>query len=180
MLGCGVAALAAAALVLLGACFVAYIESGANTGRVTLLPYDAYEVGSIEYHPAEHFYLVRLSPSEFVALADLDAANRAEEGRRCRVAAGARTDPKLPELLERYGERMNPALAGSTYLLREECFGALYDASGLRLDADGRNLDRHPVTIDAQGRIVVDTRVRICSERTERELFAEVPCEGGR
>lgn len=176
VLGCGTLLLALAVFVLLGMCTVRYLESGANSGKVTLLPYESYEVGAFEYEVAHHFFLVRLAPETFLALSDLDAANRVALGRRCRVAPIATNDPALPSLLERYASRLNPALAGSTLLLREGCFGAVYDASGLRLDRDGRNLDRHPVTVDETGNIVVDTSRRICTERSGSELFAPVPC----
>lgn len=175
-LGCGVVGLAAASLLLFGLCAVRYLESGANRGRVTLETYDRYPVGAFEYRPAEHFFLVRLDASTFIALSDLDAANRSATGRRCRVAPLATDDAALPALLERYRARMNPALRGSTVLLREGCFGAVYDASGLRLDRDGRNLDRHPVTVDEEGRVVVDTSRRSCSERSGDELFLPVSC----
>jgi hypothetical protein len=163
-------------LLLFGTCTIQYLESGANSGKVTLLPYEEYEVGAFEYQPARHFFLVRLDRETFIALSDLDAANRAALGRRCRVAPIAASDPDLPALLERYRDRMNPALAGSTLLLREDCFGAVYDASGLRLDRDGRNLDRHPVALDGEGRVVVDVSRRSCSERSGSELFVPVPC----
>jgi len=175
-LGCGAVALGLAVLALFGVCTVQYLESGANTGKVTLLPFEEYGVGAFEYQPERHFYLVRLDSRTFIALSDLDAANRAALGRRCRVAPIASDDPSLPTLLEQFRSRINPTLAGSTLLLREDCFGAVYDASGLRLDRDGRNLDRHPVTIDAQGRVVVDVSRRSCSERSGSELFVPVPC----
>ena len=155
---------------------VVFFESGAETGKVRLDVAEAYAVGSIEFMGARNFYLVRISPREFLALSDLDATNRANQQRRCRVAPIAREDPGLAALLERFASATNPAAWGSTLILRETCNNALYDATGLRLNGEGANLDRYPVSFDATGHVTVDVSKRVCSERKGQELFAEFAC----
>jgi hypothetical protein len=167
------------AALLLGA-FVAFVllflESGGDSGDLVLEQAAAYAPGSIEYVAERNFYLVRLASGEYHALADLDAANRANAGRRCRAAPVAGDATGLAGLVQRYGGRMSPEASGSSVILREDCYGALYDVTGVRLDADGRNLDRYAVSTRGDGRLVVDISKRRCSERSGRELLVPVEC----
>jgi hypothetical protein len=156
---------------------IVFLESGADTGKVRLEDAEAYAPGSVEFIGEENLFLVRLADGEYLALADLDAANRARPERRCRVAPMQVTDARLPAILQRYGARMSADAAGSTLIFREECAGALYDVTGLRLDSDGRNLDRYPVTVDSTGHLVVDTAKRQCSQREQLNPFAPAGCE---
>lgn len=156
---------------------IVFLESGADTGKVQLEDAEAYAPGSVEFIGEENLFLVRLGDGEYLALADLDAANRARPERRCRVSPMQRTDARLPAILERYGSRMSADAVGSTLVFREECGGAIYDVTGLRLDADGPNLDRYPVSVDSAGHVVVDTAKRQCSQRGQLNPFAPVGCE---
>lgn len=175
-LGCfsavAAAVLAAFVLVLL----VVYLESGANTGDVALEPAGAYAPGSVEFVRGHNVYLVRLPGGEFIALSNLDAANRATPGRQCRVAPIAAGAPDLAALVLRYRHEFSPAARGSEFLFREDCNGAVYDVAGLRLDAFDYNLERHPTTIDDTGRVVIDVSERICTVRTQSDAFAPVEC----
>ncbi len=148
-----------------GSCFVVFWESGADTGRVRLELAEAYAPGTIQYVGQRNLYVARLLDGTFLAFADLDAANRANPARRCRVQPVPAPDPARPSLLDRYRDRLSPAARGSTLLLREDCNGALYDFTGTRLDADGPNLDRYPTAIDPSGYLVVDISQRQCSSR---------------
>ncbi len=177
LLGC----LSAVAVAVLAFGFVAFLivflESGADTGKVRLEHAETYQRGTVQFIGAENLYLVRLMDGSFVALDDLDAANRARPERRCRVAILPASDERLPGIIGEYGAGMSPAAKGSALVFREDCGGAIYDVTGLRLDAGERNLDRYPVTIDAAGNVVVDTARRECSQRDGAELFAEASCE---
>ncbi len=174
--GCTMAAFAVGILVLFVILAAAFLESGADTGETVLEVPEAYARGSFELNPRRGFYFVRLIDGEFLALNSLDAANRAAEGQRCRVAPLPSGDPALPDLLKRYAARLNPQAAGTTVLFREDCNGAVYDVTGLRLDAEGPNLDRHPVTVRADGRLSVDVSKRLCTRREGSELFAPLEC----
>ncbi len=174
--GCTMAAFAVGILVLFVFLAAAFLESGADTGETSLEAPEAYARGSFELNPQRGFYFVRMVDGEFLALSSLDAANRAAGGQRCRVAPLPTDDPALPELLNRYAARLNPQAAGTTVLFREDCNGAVYDVTGLRLDAEGPNLDRHPVTVRADGRLSVDVSERLCTRREGSELFAPVEC----
>jgi hypothetical protein len=153
-----------------------FLDSGANTGRMVLRHADSYAPGTVEFVGERNFFVVRLADGEFLALSDLDAANRSAQGQRCRVAPMAVSDPRLPELLEKHRSAMSPAARGATLLFREECNGAMYDLTGLRLDADERNLDRYETSVDGEGHLVVDVSRRICTEARGGEFFAEVRC----
>jgi hypothetical protein len=72
---------------------------------------------------------------------------------------------------------MSDEAAGSTVVFRESCNNAVYDVTGVRLDTEGRNLDRHPVSITDDGFLSVNVARRVCTERTAEELRAEVDCE---
>ena len=175
-MGCALAAMVVAGLVVFVVFATLFFESGAETGKIRLEVAESYALGSIEFVAPRNFYLVRISPREFIALSDLDAANRANPQRRCRVSPIPRDDPGLTALLERFAAATNPAASGSTLIFRETCNGALYDVTGLRLNGPGSNLDRYPVAIDSAGRVTVDVSKRRCSERVEQELFAEIDC----
>jgi hypothetical protein len=148
-----------------------------HDGKAALDPVRSYALGSVTYVAARNLFVVRLATGDFYALADLDAANRASASRRCRVGPVAATDPALPGLLEKLGSRLSPEAAGSTLVFREDCFGAVYDVTGLRLDADEGNLDRYPVVLDGKGNVVVNTAKRQCSRRDAAALFATIGCK---
>ncbi|GAB4337306.1 MAG: hypothetical protein Kow0010_25450 [Dehalococcoidia bacterium] len=155
---------------------IVYLESGADTGKVTLEPAAAYAPGSVEFVRGHSIYLVRLPDGEFLALSNLDAANRATPGRQCRVAPIPAGAPELADLVLRYRSEFSPAARGSELVFREDCNGAIYDITGLRLDARDYNLERHPVSVDDRGRVVVDLSERICTAHTEATRFAPVDC----
>lgn len=175
-LGCSfaVATLVIGALAVLA--LVAFLESGADSGKLVLDPAEAYARGSVEFVGQRNFYLVRLADGSFLALNDLDRANRASQQRRCRVAPMGTTDPLLRQLLDTLSTRMSAAAAGSTLLFREDCNKAVYDITGLRLDTDGANLDRYAVATDARGRVTVDLSKRICTNRSVAAAVSFVPC----
>jgi hypothetical protein len=176
MLGCTAVVAGVALIVVVVVFAIAFLDSGADSGEVTLQDARAYPPGSFEYIGQHNFYIVRLPDNTLVALSDLDAANRASTQRRCRVAEIGLSDPQLPALLQRLGARMSPQARGSTLLLSEDCNHAVYDQAGLRLDADGPNLDRYATKLDSQGRVVVSLTKRTCSERSEETLFAPATC----
>lgn len=174
--GCSVLAAILVALGVAAVAFVVFLESGASTGRVTLDPLDAYPPGTVSRFPRDGFYLVRMPDGSTLALSDLDAANRAATGRRCRVAPIPAGEPALEEALERYRARLSPGTGSLTLIFRETCFGSLYDAAGIRLDADGPNLDRLGLDLDDQGNLVVETAERSCTRRDGRQLLVAVDC----
>lgn len=171
------AAAALGGLAIAGAVFLfVFLDSGANTGRLALRPADSYALGTVEYVGARNFYVVRLANGDFLALSDLDAANRAASGQRCRVATLGASDARLPGLLEDYAASFSPEAAGATLLFREDCNGATYDLAGRRLDSSGPNLERYATSIDADGLLRVDVSRRICTEARDGEAFAETRC----
>jgi hypothetical protein len=175
-LGC-VAMIGLAVFIVAGAIFfVTFLESGSATGRIVLEDARAYPAGSVVRNAENGFYLVRLADGSFLALADLDAANRAASGNRCKVAPLAQDDPDLPAAVNSYGSRRTPAAIALALIFREDCNGALYDASGARLDADGRSLDRYDVSTNAAGRVVVDTARRSCSARAAGAAPQAISC----
>ncbi len=159
-------------IVLLG---VVFLESGADSGRVALEPAAAYARGTVTRVAERGFYVVRLANGDFLAISDLDAANRAAADRRCRVAPIPATDPELAGLIARYRAAFSPPAAGSTLIFREDCRGALYDLAGVRVD-EGPNLDRFETSIDGQDRLVVNTARRSCSQRTAAALVVKQAC----
>lgn len=163
-------------VVLLAVAAVAFFESGANTGKLVLEPAESYGAGSVEFVAARNFYVVRLGDGSFVALSDLDAANRGNAQRRCRVAPLPIADPELPGLVATYAGRMSAKAAGSTLLFREVCNSAVYDVTGVRLDMEAPNLERHPVDIDSAGRLTVDVSKRICTRREGGNPLLVVSC----
>jgi hypothetical protein len=175
--GCA-AALAALVFLGFGALFViVFLASGANSGELELKEVEAYALGSYEFVGERNFYLVRLADGSSLALSDLDAANRAAEGRRCRVAPIAATDPTLPGLLLKHEAKLGGRAQGATLLFREDCNSAIYNVLGERVDADGPNLDRYEVTSNQRGRIVVDVSRRICSVGPIDSPGSEIPCQ---
>lgn len=174
--GCGLVALAVFLVVSVVVFAVIFFESGADTGQVRLDAAEAYAIGSVEFIGARNFYIIRLSPREFIALSDLDAVNRANVQRRCRVIPVAPTDPSLPGLLNRSSNLTSPGARGSTLLFREACNGAVYDVTGLRLDGEGANLERYPVSFSPDGHLRVDVSRRQCTLRDGADFFAPIPC----
>jgi hypothetical protein len=175
-LGCAIIVAAVVVVVAAAAWFVGFLESGSNTGRVTLDPLAAYPPGTVTRFAKDGFYVVRLPGGAVLALSDLDAANRASAGRRCKVAPIPPADPGYQPALERYRSSFSAEATGATLIFREDCNGALYDAAGMRLDTAGRNLDRFATTVDETGRLVVITVRRECSVRDGDEGHRIVAC----
>ncbi len=173
--GCFVMFAVAAAVVSVVTFGIIFLESGADTGRVRLDVPEAYARGSIEYVGTEQLFIVRLPDGEFLALDDLDAANRANQGRRCRAAIVEIDDPAFGGV--ELGGRMSAQAAGAKLVLRENCNGVAYDIAGARLTGDGRNLDRYEVTVGKDGHLVVDTTAKVCSQRAGASVFSTVKCE---
>lgn len=156
---------------------IQFLESGANTGRVELRDYRSYAPGSVEHVGEHNLFVVRLSDESFVALADMDQANREASGRQCRVHLVAATDPDLPELIEEYQAEFSEPATDSVFLFREDCNGAIYDAAGFRLDAEGPNLDRFLVGVNEDTReLVVDISDRTCTQANPSDPFDEIEC----
>ena len=163
-LGCtAVLAVLVSAVVLAGAC-IAFLESGADDGKVVLERSGVYPPGTITRVPSQGFYVVHLAGEGIFAISDLDDANRQSQGRRCRVEQIVTADPAYAAALEAYGSRFSPAASLAPIVLRESCNGAIFDGAGIRVDQDGPNLDRFAVFIDARDHVVVDTARRTCSE----------------
>lgn len=175
-LGC-FALIAVAVLVLgVGACTLVFLDSGADTGRLTLEDAAVYAPGTATFVGERNFYVAGLMDGSVAALSDLDAANRRDQLSRCRVAPIDAADPALAALLERFGSRRSPAAGNSGIIFRETCNNALYDLAGIRLDRDGPNLDRYATSIRGDGRLVVDVSKRTCSERREGQLSLSRAC----
>jgi len=175
-LGCTAAAAAVGLVVIAVVLAVAFLDSGADNGEAVLEPAETYARGSVTRVADRGIYLVRLLDGSFLALGDLDAANRATAGTRCRVAPIASDAPELPGLLARYQSAFAPQAAGASLIFREECNGALYDATGVRLGAAAPNLDRFPVVVNGQGRVAVNLARRECTQRVETNQYANVAC----
>lgn len=175
-LGCSLAVLAVVVGVLfVGGC-IAFVESGADSGKVVLRDADSYEFASVDYQGENNFFLVRTPQGEFVAFSDLDAANRSNPSRQCRANLVRFGDPAHARITDDFGERFSRESGGSQIIFREACNDAVYDLAGIRLDADARNLDQFSVTIDRQNRVVVDVSRRICTSRDEREFRLSTTC----
>ncbi|MBI2766176.1 MAG: hypothetical protein HYX53_09725 [Chloroflexi bacterium] len=166
---------AAAALSVAIIVFVLNFLSSPDGGKTVLDDAAAYAPGSVQFISTQNIFIVRLGDT-YLALSDLDAANRATPQRRCRVQPLFAGDPALAALLARYQSRVSPAAAGTSFLFRESCNNAIYDVTGVRLDADGPNLDRHPTDVNGAGRLRVNMARRSCSERREDTLAAAVAC----
>ncbi|MGD9933999.1 MAG: hypothetical protein AB7T37_09795 [Dehalococcoidia bacterium] len=164
LLGCSVAlTLLLGAIVFASACVV-FLESGADSGKVVLEAEGAYPPGSITRVVSSGFYIVNLRGEGLFALSDIDAPNRASASRRCRVEAINPADPAYTEARTQYADRFASSALTAAIVLRENCNGAIFDATGARIDQPGQNLDRLEVTVDDLGRIVVNTARRTCSE----------------
>jgi hypothetical protein len=155
---------------------IVFLESGANTGQVGLEAADAYAPGTVEFISEENVFLVRLANGDFLSLADLDAANRANQGRNCRVGLVPMGEPSLGISVEVLRTRMSIEAAGATSVFYEPCLGSIYDVAGARLNGPGANLERHPVAVNAAGRVVIDLSERECSRRTEAADFVSTAC----
>jgi len=173
--GCLLGLAALASFLFLGSFLFIFLDSGADRGEVTLLDQRAYGRGTVTHLPEHGFFLVRLEAG-FLALADLDAANRAAAGRRCRVHTVTPGSPAADAILARFAARVTSAAEGAGLLLAEDCRGAVYDVAGIRVDGDGPNLDRYEVATDARGRVVVLLQVRTCSAREGNELALRRDC----
>ena len=174
-LGCFFAASVVVVIVGIIAFAIVFLESGADTGEVRLDQEEAYAPGSVEFVGEHNFFLVRLPDGSFVALADMDAQNRATEGARCRVALTNVDSPDLDVSPQTLRALMSPRAAGAVAVLRETCFGAIYDAAGVILAPEGRNLDQYAVDVSS-GVVNVDRSERICSERTRGSVSTKVTC----
>ncbi|MEX0783633.1 MAG: hypothetical protein WD557_13395 [Dehalococcoidia bacterium] len=178
LLGCAALVAVVVAVILGGVCAAVFLESGADSGKVQLEDADAYAPGSITYNGEFNFFVVRSREGEFFALDDLDAANRANQGRRCRALALSPRDPDREQLVTRYQAAMSPQGRSLGIILRENCNGAVYDGLGVRLDTPGeRNLDRFAVREASNGRLEVSTGERLCSHREEGNLVSAVDCD---
>ncbi len=153
-----------------------FTNSGSNTGEVVLRPADSYRMGAVEFISERNFYVVQLPATGFLALADMDAANRVAEGRRCRAGIVTANDPTLPGLLERYTSNFSAEAAGTTLVFREDCAGGIFDATGKRLNGDGPNLDRYSTRVNGEGELVVDVSRRECSEADAAGARVVVRC----
>jgi hypothetical protein len=176
LIGCSTAVGLATLAVFAAIALVAFLDSGADSGKVVLERAAAYAPGSAEFVGSRGFYLVRVKSGDFYALDNFDAANRASTGRRCPVAPVLSPEPGLAGLLDSYRSRISPQAGGATLLFREACNGAVYDAAGVRLDAEGPSLDRYPVAIRNDGRVVVDVSSRHCTEREGRDSLSAITC----
>lgn len=168
-----------AAIVVFGgiAIFLAiFLDSGADTGKLQLEVPEAYAEGSIEFVGEKNFFLVRLRDGSFLAISDLDIANRANQARRCRVQLTGVNDPSLGVNPDQLRGQMSAQSEGSGSVLRETCNGAIYDVAGARLAGEGPNLDRFPVSIDSAGRLLVDSSTRECSQRAGGAVFVRIDC----
>jgi len=177
LLGCVGLVLAVGLVIFGGILFVAFLESGSNTGQLQLREAVSYAPGSVEFVGERNFFLVRLPEGDFLALADLDAANRAANGRRCRVQLTQGDTADNVALIEQYRGRFSVDASGAGAVFREDCNGVVYDIAGKRLTGEGRNLDRYRVTIDANRFVVVDVSRRGCSETASGEAFRAAACE---
>ncbi len=178
LLGCGALLGFLVVLVIGGVCAAEFLESGADSGVLELKDAGAYALGSVEFVPDANFFIVRDRNGGFHALDNLDPDNRANPARRCRVQVIVSAQPEFAEIRAGFDAAFSPTGRALPFLFREDCNGALYDGTGLRLDAPGeRNLDAFAVTEARNGRLQVSTGERICSRRDGDELFARVDCD---
>lgn len=175
-LGCFFAASVVVVIAGIIAFGIVFLESGADTGEIRLDQAEAYAPGTAEFLGEHNLFLVRLADGSFLALDDLDAANRASQGTRCRVGLANVEASGLGASPQTLRSRMSPEAAGSRAVLRETCFGAVYDLAGIALLEDARNLDRYTVEVTGSGIVVVDRSERTCSVRTGNQWFSPVRC----
>ena len=84
-LGCLAVVALVAVLAVVAVAGATFLESGSNGGYTLLDEAASYAPGSLRFAGEQNVYVARLTDGTFLALADLDAANRANAGRRCRV-----------------------------------------------------------------------------------------------
>lgn len=126
----------------------------------------AFDVASVNYFEQQHLYLVRLQSGEFVALYDRSPKQQELGGdSTCRV---------------RYDEsaQLGPLeqLPGMTGVLVENCAGArsVWRLDGAFSFGGGYGaLDRFGVSVDAAGRVIVDTTSRSCTR--SRGVIGQAP-----
>ena len=175
-LGCtavaGVIGLLAVAAILA----VRYFDSGSADGSLVLDIAESYGQPSVTRSGENGLWVVRTDKGEFFALADMDAANRATAGRKCKVNPVGAADPVLAELLTRYRGSLSAPVSNVGLLFREDCNGAVYDAAGVRQDGPGPNLDRFATSVDGEKRLVVKTAKRTCSAREGTNASAKTNC----
>lgn len=176
LLGCLTVLVLVAALALGAVSCVAFLDSGADAGELILEQAESYRPGALRYFGESNVFLVRLADGAFVALSDLDQANRAAEGARCRVASASVADAAVAEHYRSVVGSESPAARGAGIVLWESCNNALYDVIGTRLVGPGYNLDRHPVSVLEDGRVAIDLAERECSQRTEEQFRVPVDC----
>ncbi len=175
-MGCSLAVLTVVlSVIAVGGC-IAFAESGANTGKITLRDADSYDYDSVDFNGANNFYLVRTPSGQLVAFSDLDVANRSNSARQCRVIIVHPQAPEFVRLSDEFEGRFSSQAGSSPTMFREACNDAVYDLAGVRIDEDGRNLDQFSVTIDRQNRVVVDISRRICTARELREFRLPATC----
>jgi hypothetical protein len=178
LLGCGAVLGAIVLLVAGGVCAAIFLESGADSGVVELEDADAYAPGSVDFVPEPNLFLVRDRSGDYHALDTLDAANRANPARRCRVQLLSGDHPEYDRLRTAFDAAFSPQGRALDFVFREDCNGATYDGTGLRLDAPGeRNLDRLATSEARNGNLQVHTAERTCSRRDGADLFVPVECE---
>ena len=111
---------------------------------------DDYSVNEPVHFSDSHFWLVRLSQSEFIALSDRDTHFRFATD-DCPIEW--RTDIKLP---------------GHPAAFRGRCSGSTFDASGqILFGPSPRSMDRYHVGV-VDDEIVVDTRSLLCAPGYEQ------------
>lgn len=179
-LGCGAAvAMVVLAIVAVGF-FVVFLGGGTSSDVITLAPAATYAPGTVTYDGEHNIYVARLAKAGFVILGDMDRANRESTTRKCRVQPMSSDDKELVPLTQQYSARMSPEAQSTTFLFKEACNGAIYDITGVRLDADGPNLPRYSSTVDASGKLEVDLKSRRCTQWEGADNpFAPIECAVG-
>lgn len=175
-LGCFFVVAVLALIVGVAAFGIVFLESGANSGEVKLENAEAYAPGTAAFVASKNTFLVRLSDGSFLALLDLDSANRANQAQHCRVNLLPIDEPGTGATTEQLQGRISVAARGSSSILYESCFGSIYDIAGIRLNGTGPNLDRYRVSIDDAGRVLLDTTKRQCSQRTSTSESIAMAC----
>jgi hypothetical protein len=178
LLGCAALLGIAVLLVAGGVCAAIFLESGADSGVVELEDADAYAPGSVDFVPDANLFVVRDRDGDFHVLDNLDAANRANPARRCRVQLIPSAHPNFDGIRSQFDAAFSPEGRALPFVFGEDCNGAVYDGTGLRLNGPGeRNLDSFAVSRARSGDLQVHTGQRTCSRRDGETLFARVECE---
>jgi len=175
-LGCAAAVVVCALVVLAFVFFVVFLGGGTSSDVVTLNSADSYAPGTVTYSGDHNIYVVRLASVGFIILADMDEANRESTTRKCRVQPLKPDDENLLPLTQKYASQMSPDAQSTTFLFQEACNGAVYDITGVRLDAPGPNLARYSSTVSSGGKLEVDMRSRRCTQREGDDPFAPITC----